>query len=378
MHTEILRTVEHEKPDCVVLVGDLLDKFEKIHVKTLNRAIMLLKDITKVCDNVVLLIGNHDRPNNNVFLTDEHPFNAVKFWDNITIVDKVVTHKVTSRTDSSITGDIICVPYVPVGRFREALKTDGYDHPVENPDCEEKEWEALKSTVGVFAHQEFLGAKMGIIKSTHGDLWHPEAPFLCSGHVHDYDQLKPNLYYVGTPFQHGSTDSGRKSISLYEYKIGEDERWSMTEETRIDLKIPKKLHLKMTTQELIDFELVENATIIRIDVEIDEVEHRHLMRNPKVKALVAAGVKIKPFNTRVKLTKDDLGLIMPVKLAFSRRLYKAVSTSEKGVQTLFEDMFGVLNEDNAVEEKESKTFVKRKPRKVSPRIKVKRRIPVRR
>jgi isoleucyl-tRNA synthetase len=36
-----------------------------------------------------LIIGNHDRPNNSVFLTNEHTFNSMKQWENTYVVDKV-------------------------------------------------------------------------------------------------------------------------------------------------------------------------------------------------------------------------------------------------------------------------------------------------
>lgn len=342
MHEEILKVIKREKPDCIVLLGDILDKFESINVRPFNRVISFLDDITKLHDNIVMLVGNHDRPNNNVFLTDEHPFNALKKWDNIKIVEKVEIYEVQSKTDPTVKGDFVFVPYVPVSRFREALETVGLSHPMENPDCDKKSWSDLKDKVGVFAHQEFNGVQMGVIKSTHGDLWHPDAPFLVSGHVHDYEQLKPNLYYTGTPFQHGYSDTGRKTISLFNYKI-DDSRWSMVKEVRIDLNIPKKLKLVLKKDELLNYEVDSSASITEIKIEIEPIEHLELLKDPKIKKLLAAGVKIKPINPKTVLPTDG-SIIFSRKIPFSVRLCHTIISGDKDLRTEFESLFGTIDE----------------------------------
>ena len=60
----------------------------EIHTQALCRANSFLIDLSKLRKTYVL-IGNHDRINNNVFLTDEHPFTGLKGETNIVIVDKV-------------------------------------------------------------------------------------------------------------------------------------------------------------------------------------------------------------------------------------------------------------------------------------------------
>ena len=38
----------------------------------------------------LLLVGNHDYINNQQFLTNNHWMNAMKDWNNVTIIDKVI------------------------------------------------------------------------------------------------------------------------------------------------------------------------------------------------------------------------------------------------------------------------------------------------
>lgn len=330
MHREVINVIKSRQPDSVVCLGDILDKFELIHVKVFNRVLSFIEDMANESKDVNLLIGNHDRPNNNVFLTEDHPFNAIKKWNNITVVDKVLIKEIKGAP-------FVLTPYVAVGRFNEALKTVELDYKTDD----QVQHSNLQSMAGVFAHNEFYGAKMGIIKSVEGDIWPLNAPFLVSGHIHDYDQLQPNLYYTGTPIQHGMTDSGDKTISLFTYNLV-DGKWKMTEEERIDLNIPKKLKLKLTKEELLDFKLIVNASMIRIDIEIDPIEYKNLLKDSRIINLLDAGVKIKPIDTRVRVHSNNLKL--PVKMLYSKRLISSIKNSELEVQTLFEELFGDILE----------------------------------
>ncbi len=343
----------------VVVEGDLLDRFESINVHAFNRAINFIDDIRKNCRHVYLLIGNHDRPNNSVFLTNEHPFNALKKWEKITVVDKVIIDTLTAENkrianedddednddedeEREISAEFVFIPYVPVGKLREALLTVSLDHPIENPNLNEEGWERLKNMAGGFSHQEYYGAKLGICKSINGDIWPTDGPFMVSGHIHNEEYLQPNLHYTGTPMQHGYDDISNKTISLYNYsKVGN--RWQMIKEEKIDLKVPKKIHIKLTKEELLNFKVIENASIIRIDIEIDITEFKELKKNKKIKQLIDNGVKIKPINTRKQIGKNEIGKISAIKMSYTQRLGKAINESEIEVKTTFEGLFGVLD-----------------------------------
>ena len=222
METELISIIEREIPDFVVILGDILHKHDKIDMLPFNRACKFIKKIhnIKVLKKIYILIGNHDRLNNDDFLTQAHPFNSFKEWEKITIVDNVIIDKVKDQT-------FLFCPYVPVGRFFEALKTKEYN-PYE-----------IKA---FFAHQEFKGCKINKITESDADEWPEDYPILISGHIHDYEKVNNNLIYTGTPFQHSSSDSTDKSISIFEFNEN-------MEHSRIYLKIPKKINLTMSPEE---------------------------------------------------------------------------------------------------------------------------------
>src|SRR5438067_639302 len=114
MSRKIISLAHKEPPDFIVVLGDVLDRHENIHVDPLERSTLFLEQLSLIAP-LYVIIGNHDRPNNSIFLTSQHPFNSFKRWPQTTIVDKVVT--------ATIKGRQFCfVPYVPPGRFMEALK----------------------------------------------------------------------------------------------------------------------------------------------------------------------------------------------------------------------------------------------------------------
>jgi hypothetical protein len=333
MHHSLILLIQRLRPEIVVVEGDLLDKFESIHVRAFNRALQLLQDIRANCQHTYLLIGNHDRPNNNVFLTDEHPFNALKYWDRITIVDKVIVEEVGLAKVP-----LFFAPYVAPGRFREALLTVGLDHKVENPDCDPANWQKLRSLAGGFCHQEFRGAKMGPIVSEQGDLWPQDGPPLISGHIHDYSKCQSNITYTGTPFQHGRTDTTRKTVSLHTFsQTGGG--WQQ-EEDRFELQVPRKINIKLTLEELLAFDLeaIGPASLIKISVLLGELEFRHVLQHPQVISLLKQGVKIKPLNTRVKIRSDTAGYTT-TKISYRQRLQTAVAESSPDTIAIFSELF---------------------------------------
>ena len=117
MHTEIIKLLISKPFKFVVILGDILHKHEKIDMFPYDRSIKFLKDIKDNCKKLYILIGNHDRPNNNDFLTDRHSFNSLKEWDNTIIVDNIIVEEIEEYK-------FCFAPYVPVGRFMEALNTN--------------------------------------------------------------------------------------------------------------------------------------------------------------------------------------------------------------------------------------------------------------
>jgi DNA repair exonuclease SbcCD nuclease subunit len=249
MTASILNIAKERQPTFIVVLGDILDRHESVHVTPLTRATRFLADLKDIAPTYVL-IGNHDLKNNKQFLSDEHPFVAVKKWkDNGHEVPEGQeghdgVHKLThplylidTTTITTINNQVFTfVPYVPPSRFLEALNYV----------------EGWKNSTCIFAHQEFKGCQMGALTSVEGDEWNVTYPLVISGHIHDYQKIGPNILYPGTPIQHTYGDRRDKSISLV--KFHRDNEYSYSEE-RIPLGIPIKHIVRITCSEVATFSL---------------------------------------------------------------------------------------------------------------------------
>nr|UOX61027.1 MAG: DNA repair exonuclease [Diabrotica toursvirus 3a] len=173
---------EHTFRMCV-LGGDILDTHERLHQTPFNKAISFISEISKKCPKTFILVGNHDYENNSQFLSHNHWMNCLKEWKNIVIVDKVISYD-----------NMLFCPYVPPGRFIEALNTV-------------PSW---KQAICIFAHQELRGCVMGLIKSVSGDIWQRDWPLVVSGHIHTPQRLQDNIVYPGSIIQHNFGEEKNK------------------------------------------------------------------------------------------------------------------------------------------------------------------------
>lgn len=266
-HTEIQNLLKNREIDRVIILGDTLDTHNVCHIEPYTRACKFITSIAEL-KKTYLIIGNHDRKNNNVFLSDESFFSGMKHINNLTVVDNVFYEE-----------DINClfVPYVPNGKFKEAIKN--FDH---------------HKCKYIFAHQEFKGCKMGAFTSVSGDEYSEVEPQVYSGHIHEYSIPQKNIVYPGTPFSHGFNDVEDKYVLILDYETNTYEK--------IILDIVKKLHLKLTVEEFDDMELPKNV-ILKITFEGDGILIRkRLMEEKRLKRLKNIKYIIK--NT-VKATKKE-------------------------------------------------------------------------
>lgn len=268
---------EKLQPRFIVLLGDILDRHATIHVSCLMRAEAIVYELSQLAP-VFLLVGNHDRPNNSNYLTNEHPFGAIKRWSNVYVIDQVraftINSEMIQETSQVIDKDgfrFVFAPYVPPGRFSEALGT------IVSP----------YSCRAVFAHQEIKGAKMGAIISEEGDVWALERPLLVSGHIHDYDFLQENMIYTGTPLMHGFGDKSDKTVSLFHFH-GSGENWS---QERIDLGLIKKITVYIEAKELEKYRPPQDK-LVRLVVRGDQAAVQSAMKLSAVNKLKSSGVKI--------------------------------------------------------------------------------------
>lgn len=333
MSEKIITLVKKRKPSFVICLGDVLDRHESIHVSPLERATQFLSALSELCP-LYVIIGNHDRPNNSNFMTTEHPFNSLKKWKQTTIIDKITLVSIDNRK-------FIFVPYVPPGRFFEALADlfgirDDYIQMKtslnNNLNYRERHQELviqlfsqhLQGIQAIFSHQEYYRAKMGAIESLVGDDWPLSFPHVYSGHIHDYDELQPNLTYVGTPIQHAFGDREDKTVSWLTFTD------TMTHH-RIDLQLPKKIliHLNYSEIEKYNLTVSPKTSSIKIVILGTSSEIKVAMKLAKIKNWISQGVKVSSKETNPN--QSDIQHTSQQEqrtLTYSQRLFTAVEKDE--------------------------------------------------
>ena len=291
MTQAIVDLARREQPDFIVCLGDTLDRHETIHSQALTIATQWLYQLTDVA-KVYLLIGNHDRPNNQDFLSDQHPFVGLKGWssERICVVDHVVADTINGL-------NFFFVPYVPPGRFTEALETlDAWK--------QEFIW-----TAG-FTHQEFYGVQLApSIFSEKGDHWPKDYPLLINGHIHDRGYPQANIINIGTPRQHDFDESLDKSVSMFTFnKIGG------YEETRLPLPIPYKIMLRLTASEFNDWQIPSSLKdYLKIEVSGTKAEITALRHLDKIKKVRSFGIKVVTRDSEAGLNKKNKEIPLPPK-----------------------------------------------------------------
>ena len=287
--TSLQNILENTKPDMIVCLGDVLHSHERLNTHALNKAVDMFRMLREFA-NVYILVGNHDYIQNQQFLSENHWMNVLQEWDDITVVDKVLTQEMKGL-------QITFCPYVPNGRFRDALSTNrGWEH----------------SDV-VFAHQEFLGCKMGGIVSDSGDSWDTDHPLVVSGHIHERQWLGQNIYYTGVPMQHSFGDSSDTSIALVTLKQN-----TKTRIEEIPIGISPKINL--TFQSIDEFENIKDGLLnrnLRVVYKGSPEEIKVIRLTAKYKLYLQKGVKVVFRSTRSRVdspqssdTRMDLRVVL--------------------------------------------------------------------
>lgn len=330
MSTKLLEHARALQPSFIVCLGDVLHTHDRISMIPLVKATQFLDELRQIAP-LYLLIGNHDRLGQSVFLTDEHPFTSLKSWKNTVVVDKVFEDTIQGRR-------FLFIPYVPPGRFNEALQTivpSGMELPAFLDNC-----------TGIFAHQEFRNAKMGPIISAQGDEWPQAWPYIISGHIHDYDELAPNIIYVGTPLQHAFNENSDKTVSLFTWQP--DNVGSMLiipQHRRIDLQLTKKKIIHLTCAELANY-TAPTGYMLKIVVTGTSAEIKAAMKLATVKQLIDSGIKVvyKDIPSTVAPSEAETPITGPVNtMRFAQRLYSAMAKDAELVKQ-FEKLFGPMNQ----------------------------------
>jgi len=311
-----------QEPDLIVILGDVLHTHERLHTTPLNYALSFFDKMRQIAPTVIL-VGNHDMLNNQAFLASEsHWMNAMKEWDNVTIADKVV-HKTLGGYH------FVFVPYVPPGRFIEALnmgeegvstpEDDTSEPPTPSPvqeqprrgggspngECSVQERptpvRGWSSATCIFAHQEFYGCKMGAIISVEGDRWSPDYPPVISGHIHSKQTLD-NVYYCGSAMQNAFGESEENIIPILTWEDPE-EPYKLEE---IDLGLPRKKIVYTDVESIEDLKIPETDDKVKITISGVYDEFKAFKKTKKYKELIKSGKKVVFKPKKIAKTEDDV------------------------------------------------------------------------
>jgi DNA repair exonuclease SbcCD nuclease subunit len=261
LHQQSVALVQEKKPEFVVILGDVFHKHEDVHVGPLSRVTSWLEDL-RALTTVYVLVGNHDRRNDRVFLTPESSLRAFTSVPNVVIVHTTIRVETAS-------GIYVFVPYVSPGRFREALDLVSW-----------------QDATTIFAHQEFHGSQLGSkVTSSEGDHWTPDLPYVISGHIHTYHQLMVNLLYPGTPFQENFGEDEDKALLCFNSKEKSYER--------LRIPIPPKKQFHIQASEIYSFVPPPNAKL-QIRIRGTSGEMIGIMQLPIVLSWKALGYDVMP------------------------------------------------------------------------------------
>jgi len=302
------KIAEKEKPDIIVLMGDLLHTHEKLHTIPFNKACEFIKKMRDIALTFIL-VGNHDYINASQFLTDNHWLNSIKEWDNVIVVDRIVRHRLQNNKL------LVFAPYVEPERFVEALDTID-------------DWREASL---IFCHQEFFGCNMNGNYVSDKGKWDLSYPQVIAGHIHTKQHLQKNIYYTGSSMETEWKDSVVNSddyntVALI--TLTEEENGHTIQE--IEVKLHRKLKIRLSMEELDSFvipEIQEDTTKIIISG-IHFEEFNTLKNSAKYKELLDNDIKIDfEFNKKeIKVNNEKLQAIIEDKtLNDFRSIYESIA-----------------------------------------------------
>lgn len=287
-----LRTNEF---DYIISMGDLLHTHEKLHTIALNKAIKYIQLLMKFSRTYVI-VGNHDYTSNTANLTENHWLNVFKSWEGVVVVDKVV----------KIEDKLLLCPYVPDGKFMEAIN----QHLTLNIKC-------------VFGHQLFNGAKMGAIIAENVEDWKEDYPMLVSGHIHDSQWIKPNLYYTGSAMQHAFGETDDKTLCIV--NVGTEVKIET-----VNLGLPKKKIIYLPINEIETFNVSELKSDVKYKLTLEgaQEEFDTFKKTKLYWDLIKQGIKINFHHKREYIKLKEESLKGNIKENFMDILYELIQKEE--------------------------------------------------
>lgn len=297
-----IKLAQTESPNAIIILGDVLHEHERLHTIPLNKAYEFVRSMAIIAKTFIL-VGNHDMINNQQFLNTNHWMNAMKQWNNVTIVDTPISFQPFPDSDNFF---VLC-PYVPNGRLIEAL-----DHLGSNTADESIDWRDANL---IFAHQEFNGCKMGAIESIDGDVWSKNLPPVISGHIHSNQKLLDgHIYYPGSAMQNAFGDPNNILAVIDWNRINHDTQFDITDILppyvckEVDLKLRKKKIIYMELDEIETHDctqMIDSNDLIKLTLSGNYDDFKIFRQTPKYKLLSDSGIKIIHKNKRLKPSELD-------------------------------------------------------------------------
>jgi predicted phosphodiesterase len=232
--------------DYCILLGDIKHKFKNDDRVTQSLVCNLFTVITSHC-KLYVLVGNHDMDDSQQYLTENHTLVSFKKWPKVTIVDTPIFVKLGTVYAA------FC-PYVPKGRFLEALETIDY-----------------KSASIIFAHQEMQGCQMGGMVSIDGDCWADDSPLLISGHIHTKQNVGENVIYVGTPYDLGWDESEKRYVMDLTFTESFKIKYILS-------SMPRKIIVRLSYADAIKWQLPETLDYYKLKICCTKSEYNDFIK----------------------------------------------------------------------------------------------------
>lgn len=263
----IEQTIDQYQPDLFICLGDVMDTHERCYMTPYVQAHNFFDRVSQKVKTVTL-VGNHDRENNTDFMSDKH------------FLRGLAGHVVDYAQVDSFDPRIMYVPYVPPGRFNEAIK-DVW-HP------------GVKIC---FAHQEFRGAADNMYVSDIEEEADPRM-LIISGHYHKFQRVGDTLIYAGT-IQHRYGDCPDNALLMVDLDTMDISR------IPVDC-IKKKITAEFSVSELDSIEPYldqhQHYYDIRVNITVPygyQINHN----DPRIRAISGKAASI-VFH-RIQLSADD-------------------------------------------------------------------------
>jgi len=258
--------------DTVVLLGDTLNDYEHVNLYPHVESLKIIETLTELTQ-VVLLIGNHDIPNESLVFSDLHPYYALRKWSPVIVAD-------TACRVFTVKGcTLAAMPYCPVGKFNECLESS--NEYIERED----EISAL------FTHQQFIGTISHKSQINKGDRWSRDKPPIYNGHIHTPKVTDNGVNSVGVPRQTKFNEDPNGCFLLLKFTDNGGKRWSI-EEKRIPVGLPPKIVYRITAADLPTWEPPVTKGDIKVVISGTFFQNSLVEKTLEVANLRKLGIKV--------------------------------------------------------------------------------------